>query len=126
MELVRRSVRSNVAEVKDRLIGVRKDILVLEQKATTAATAAFKESGTQMLTGIQAMFYQNLAGRWWGPVGWLVALWARFLMAGAGVVATLRSATRFFNSGGSSPPWCATVKPAARSKRLQPVEKWRR
>jgi hypothetical protein len=36
------------------------------------------------------MFYQNLAGRWWGPVGWLVALWARFLMAGAGVVATLR------------------------------------
>ncbi|MGB7919638.1 MAG: hypothetical protein WCF40_06235, partial [Desulfobacterales bacterium] len=90
VELVRRSVRANVAAVKDRLIDVRKDILALEQKATTAATAALKETGAQMLTGIQAMFYQNLAGRWWGPVGWLVALWARFLMAGAGVVATLR------------------------------------
>ena len=90
VELVRRSVRANVAAVKDRLIDVRKDILALEQKATTAATAALKETGAQMLTGIQALFYQNLAGRWWGPVGWLVALWARFLMAGAGVVATLR------------------------------------
>ena len=90
VELVRGSVRSNVAAVKDRLIDVRKDILALEQKATAAATAALRESGTQMLTGIQAMFYQILAGRWWGPVGWLLALWARFLMAGAGVVATLR------------------------------------
>lgn len=43
-----------------------------------------------MITGIHAIFYQKLAGRWWGPVGWLVGIWARFLMAGAGILATMR------------------------------------
>ena len=90
VELIRGSVRASVAAVMEPLTRVRQDILALELKATTAASTALKESGTQMLTGIQALFYQNLAGRWWGPIGWLVALWARFLMAGAGVVATLR------------------------------------
>jgi len=41
-------------------------------------------------TGLQALFYQKLAGRWWGPLGWLLALWARLLMTGAGLVAAMR------------------------------------
>ena len=90
VELVQQTVRQSLAGVPERLMEIRKDILDLEQKATVAATVALKESGTEMLSGIQALFYQKLADRWWGPVGWLVALWARFLMAGAGVLATLR------------------------------------
>lgn len=88
--LVSRSAHRSVAEVADELLEARKDIAELEHRATLAATAKLRETGTEMLTGIQAIFYQNLAGRWWGPIGWLVALWGRFLMAGAGVVATLR------------------------------------
>ena len=90
VELVRRSVRSRLAERRPGLVEVRKEILELEQQGARAAAAVLKEGGSEMLTGIQALFYQRLAGRWWGPIGWLVALWARFLMAGAGLLATLR------------------------------------
>ncbi len=90
VELVRRSAHKSVSGVTKELIEVKQEIVELEHRATLAATMTLKETGTEMLTGIQAMFYQNLAGRWWGPIGLLVALWARFLMAGAGVVATLR------------------------------------
>ena len=90
VSLVRRSAHRSVSGVAEGLVAVRQGIIELEHRATMAATTSLKETGTEMLTGVQAMFYQNLAGRWWGPIGWLVALWARFLMAGAGMVATLR------------------------------------
>ena len=89
-KLIRESAHQKGANIAEGLQEVRKSIVDLENQATLAATTTLRETGTEMLTGIQAMFYQNLAGRWWGPIGWLVALWARFLMAGAGVLATLR------------------------------------
>lgn len=88
--LIRNSAGSAVAGVRENLTRIRADILRLELEARTSAVKAMKATGGEMLTGIHAMFYQKLTGRWWGPVGWLVALWARFLMAGAGVLATLR------------------------------------
>jgi len=88
--LIRNSAGSAVAGIRAKLERIRDDILRLELEARTSAVRAMKAAGGEMLTGIHAMFYQKLAGRWWGPVGWLVALWARFLMAGAGVLATLR------------------------------------
>jgi energy-coupling factor transporter ATP-binding protein EcfA2 len=88
--LIRNSAESAVAGIREKLERIRADILRLELEARTSAVRAMKEAGGEMLTGIHAMLYQKLAGRWWGPVGWLVALWARFLMAGAGVLATLR------------------------------------
>lgn len=90
VNLVGQSIRATLAGVKPELTAVKREILKLEQEATMTATAALKDSASEMAAGVQAMFYQNLAGRWWGPVGWLVALWARFLMAGAGALATLR------------------------------------
>ena len=89
-EIIRESAHQKGANIAEGLKEVRKNIVDLENQATLTATTTLRETGTEMLTGIQAMFYQNLAGRWWGPIGWLVALWARFLMAGAGVLATLR------------------------------------
>jgi GTPase SAR1 family protein len=88
--LVRDSIRKNLSGPQDGLIKIKKDILTLEHKAIIEARSAMKEIGPEMLSGIQALFYQKLTDRWWGPVGWLVALWTRFLMAGAGVLATLR------------------------------------
>jgi roadblock/LC7 domain-containing protein len=88
--LIRKSASYSLAGVKDRLVAVRQDILAMEKKAAAAANLALREAGAEMMTGIQAMFYQKLAGRWWGPVGWLLAFWARFLMAGAGMMAALR------------------------------------
>jgi GTPase SAR1 family protein len=89
-EAIRRSAQSGLAGLRDRLLGVRNEIVALEKQAAAAAVSGLKEAGAEMLTGVQAMFYQKLAGRWWGPVGWLTVFWARLLMTGAGMLATLR------------------------------------
>ncbi len=88
--LVRTSAAERVAAVRQQLQAIRSDIDQMEAGARLAAMQAMQVSLGEMRTGMQAMFYQNLAGRWWGPVGWLVGLWARFLMAGAGALAVLR------------------------------------
>ena len=88
--LVRSSAGDRVAEVKEQLQAVAAEIDQMEAGARLAAMQAMQVSLSELRTGMQAMFYQNLAGRWWGPVGWLVGLWARFLMAGAGALAVLR------------------------------------
>jgi len=88
--LVRTSADSRAQEVKVQLQAVRSEIEQMEAGARLAAMQAMQASLGELRTGMQAMFYQNLAGRWWGPVGWLVGLWARFLMAGAGALAVLR------------------------------------
>ncbi len=46
----------------------------------TALSAAGGRRGT---LDLQAALYGRLASRWWGPVGWLVALWALLLRAGS-------------------------------------------
>lgn len=43
----------------------------------------------QML-GINVRFYQALAQRWLGPVGWLVAIWSRLTIFGSGLTALVR------------------------------------
>ncbi len=90
VELIRKSAALSIDAKREELSAVKKEVLELEKNARIAATDAMQATGAEMLTGIHAIFYQKLAGRWWGPVGWLVAIWARFLMAGAGVLATLR------------------------------------
>ena len=88
--LIRNAAHDRLAGVKEGLLAVKKEILEMEKRASASANQGIREAGAEMMTGIQAMFYQKLAGRWWGPVGWLVAFWARFLMAGAGMMAALR------------------------------------
>ena len=88
--IVQKSVQRSASGIGERLTKIKSEILDLETKARTAAITTWRQSANEMLIGIQAMYYQNLAGRWWGPVGWLVALWARFLMAGAGLFAAFR------------------------------------
>ncbi|MEW6184867.1 MAG: GTPase [Thermodesulfobacteriota bacterium] len=89
--LVRKSVGQSLSEIGEGLVRVKKDLSGLEQKAVQEARSAMKDIGPGMTSGIQALFYQKLTERWWGPVGWLVALWTRFLMAGAGMLTTIRS-----------------------------------
>ena len=54
------------------------------------AVKAFQRQGNALTIGINVRLYQQLAQRWLGPVGWLVALWTRLLVFGTGVAALLR------------------------------------
>jgi GTP-binding protein EngB required for normal cell division len=90
VDLIRKSAEDSVATTEEKLKDVKTEIEDLEKNAILAATKTMQTTGSAMITGIHAIFYQKLAGRWWGPIGWLVGVWTRFLMAGAGVLATMR------------------------------------
>ncbi|MGB5991125.1 MAG: GTP-binding protein [Desulfobacterales bacterium] len=61
-----------------------------EKNALNAALSAFKKGDSKRMLGINVLIYQKLAHRWLGPVGWLIAMWARILIFGTGIVAMFR------------------------------------
>ncbi|MDH3956263.1 MAG: 50S ribosome-binding GTPase [Desulfobacteraceae bacterium] len=61
-----------------------------EKSALNAAISAFKAGDSKRMLGINVLVYQKLAHRWLGPVGWLIAIWARILIFGTGIVAMFR------------------------------------
>jgi len=68
----------------------RAGIVRLHQQALVAAAGGLGEAASALGAGTDALFYQRLANAWWGPVGWLVGLWARLLIVGAGFSNMLR------------------------------------
>ena len=61
-----------------------------ETDAMQQAVAAFRGDGMSLASGINVRLYQQLAQRWLGPVGWLVAVWTRILVFRTGLAALLR------------------------------------
>ena len=61
-----------------------------EKKALGDAMAGMQAYGTKQFVGLNGVVYQRLAQRWVGPMGWMVAIWARLLIFGSGVMALLR------------------------------------
>ncbi len=61
-----------------------------EKNALNSALSAFKKGDSKRTLGINVLVYQKLAQRWLGPVGWLIAIWARILIFGTGIVAMFR------------------------------------
>jgi len=66
------------------------DILKTEKDAANNALAALKNENSRQVLGVNVLLYQKLAQRWLGPVGWLIALWARILIFGTGIAAIFR------------------------------------
>jgi energy-coupling factor transporter ATP-binding protein EcfA2 len=62
----------------------------LEARAVRNALSALKGEDPRHQVGVNVLLYQRLAQRWMGPVGWVIALWARILIFGTGVAAMLR------------------------------------
>lgn len=60
--------RGALAEAQERLRGLEQ-----EAEALLAEAAGARRAGG---VDVHASLYGLLAGRWWGPVGWLVAAWA--------------------------------------------------
>ncbi|MDH4206123.1 MAG: 50S ribosome-binding GTPase [Desulfobacteraceae bacterium] len=61
-----------------------------EKNALNAALSAFKKGDSKRMLGVNVLVYQKLAQRWLGPVGWLIAVWARILIFGTGITAMFR------------------------------------
>ncbi|MFT7581050.1 MAG: energy-coupling factor transporter ATP-binding protein EcfA2 [Myxococcota bacterium] len=80
------TTRAAAADVKD----VETGLVTLRKAALNAAASALGEAGSSIDAGTNALYYQRLAQAWWGPVGWLVGMWARLLVVGAGFANILR------------------------------------
>ncbi|MEX1326836.1 MAG: GTPase [Desulfobacterales bacterium] len=61
-----------------------------EKKSFLEAVTTMKNDDTRQLFGIGLMVYQKLAQRWVGPMGWMIAIWARLLIFGTGMAALFR------------------------------------
>jgi GTPase SAR1 family protein len=68
----------------------KQQIRSAENSALGAAISAFNPSESNRIPDINVLIYQKLAHRWLGPVGWLIAIWARILILSTGISAMFR------------------------------------
>jgi hypothetical protein len=81
---------SEVEKDLEKLGNAKENIRAAERKAVKDALSAFKNDNSRQLLGVNVLLYQKLSHRWVGPVGWLIAIWARILIFGTGIVAMFR------------------------------------
>jgi GTPase SAR1 family protein/uncharacterized membrane protein len=60
------------------------------KKSYLDAIAAMKNDDSRRILAVSLMVYQKLAQRWVGPIGWMIAIWTRLLLFGAGLAALFR------------------------------------
>ena len=93
-----RSLRDFVfAETSHEISGHRSSLVTAQQQMREAekksfldAVSAMKNDDTRQLFGVGLLVYQKLSQRWVGPLGWMIAIWARLLIFGAGMAAMFR------------------------------------
>jgi GTPase SAR1 family protein len=68
----------------------RQQIKSAEKNALKAAISAFNPGESSRMPDINVLFYQKLAHRWLGPMGWMIATWARILILSTGIFAMFR------------------------------------
>jgi energy-coupling factor transporter ATP-binding protein EcfA2 len=62
----------------------------VEASALKKAFSRMKQDAGAQELGINVLLYQKIAQRWVGPVGWMIAVWARILIFGTGMMAVFR------------------------------------
>ena len=83
-------VERKVTGYRTSLITARQKIHDAEKKSFLDAVSAMKNDDSRQLFGIGLLVYQKLSQRWVGPMGWMIAIWARLLIFGTGIAAMLR------------------------------------
>ena len=83
-------VSREILENRKSLADAAEQFREAEKKSYLDAIAAMKNDESRQLFGVSLMVYQKLAQRWVGPIGWMIALWARLLIFGAGLAALFR------------------------------------
>jgi energy-coupling factor transporter ATP-binding protein EcfA2 len=83
-------VMRRVSGCRASLIAARQKIHDAEKRSFLDAVSAMKNDNSRQLFGIGLLVYQKLSQRWVGPMGWMIAVWARLLVFGTGIAAMLR------------------------------------
>jgi GTPase SAR1 family protein len=83
-------IRAEAEKDRETLETARANIKEAQQRALTGALSALERDDSKQLLGVNVLLYQKLSQRWLGPVGWLIAIWARILIFGVGIAAIFR------------------------------------
>jgi energy-coupling factor transporter ATP-binding protein EcfA2 len=83
-------VRRKIDRYRTSLLGAEQQARVSEKKSFQDAVSAMKNDDSRQLFGVGLMVYQKLAQQWVGPIGWMIAIWARLLIFGTGIAALFR------------------------------------
>ena len=83
-------VGQKVSRCRTSLVAAKQKIREAEKKSFLDAVSTMKSDDSRQLFGIGLMVYQKLSQRWVGPMGWIIAIWARLLIFGTGMAALLR------------------------------------
>ena len=65
-------------------------IAKVQKQALKSSLDVVKNNHAGQAMGVNVQLYQKIAQQWFGPVGWLIALWARILIFGTGLMALFR------------------------------------
>ena len=87
---VYQEVRQEISDHKPSLLKAVGQIQEAEKASLLNAVSAMKNDDSRQLFGVSLMVYQKLSQRWVGPMGWMIAVWARLLILGSGLAALFR------------------------------------
>ncbi len=88
-------VKKEVETDREKLGASLELITDAENRAMQTALVQMKKDDSRLHQGVDVQLYQNMAQKWVGPVGWLVAVWARILVFGTGLLSLLRFGNPF-------------------------------
>ena len=79
-----------ISKDKNALASARQQLGDAEKTALMTAATAMIDDDSRQVVGVNVMVYQKLSQMWLGPVGWMIAIWARLLVFGTGIVSMFR------------------------------------
>ncbi len=89
-DVVRAELQRELAADREAMEAAERRLNDAHAEAAAAALAALRSGEVRLPPGMGAAVCQLLAQRWVGPVGWVMALWARLLSFGSGIGSILR------------------------------------
>jgi predicted GTPase len=89
-EFIHQETISELSRDQKALDSARRQLGDAEKTALKTAAAAMIDDDSRQVVGVNVMVYQKLSQMWLGPVGWMIAIWARLLVFGTGMVAMFR------------------------------------
>lgn len=88
--LVAGEAAREIAADREALVAARQLLAAAETNAVTSAASALRGGDSRISAGMGMVIYQKLSQRWVGPVGWMLALWARLMNLGSGIASLFR------------------------------------
>jgi len=79
------TIQTEVNKDKETIQAAARRMRQLEKEAMENTLAGLQDHDPRRMPGVMVDLYAKLAQRWLGPVGWLIAAWARWLMISSGL-----------------------------------------